>query len=90
MKRLVKSQFERRGYRVRHTPSPAFDPAYVLRVDFGNVLHHHLASRADSRPFFFLQVGANNGVTDDPLARHVREGGGAGSCSSRRRLTSND
>jgi Methyltransferase FkbM domain len=38
------------------------------------VLDHYLASREDPRPFFFLQVGAYDGVIDDPLHERVREG----------------
>jgi FkbM family methyltransferase len=78
VKRVVKSELERRGYRVQRIPSPAFDPDFALQVDFDYVLHHHLASRADSRPFCFLQVGANDGVMDDPLHRRVRDGGWRG------------
>ncbi len=73
VKHLVKAELKRLGYTVHRLPSPAADPRFALNIDFEYVLAHHLAGRADSRPFFFLQVGARDGVSDDPLYRHVRE-----------------
>jgi FkbM family methyltransferase len=74
VKKLVKTELERRGYTVQRVPSSASDPQFVLEIDFEYVLDHYLASRADPRPFFFLQVGAYDGVIDDPLHDRVREG----------------
>ena len=73
VKQLVKAEFRRLGYSVQRLPSPAADPRFALNIDFEYVLAHHLAGRADPRPFFFVQVGARDGVNDDPLYRHVRE-----------------
>ena len=73
VKQLVKSELGRLGYSVQRLPSPAADPQFELDIDFEYVLAHHLAARVNSRPFFFLQVGANDGAGDDPLYRHVRE-----------------
>jgi FkbM family methyltransferase len=74
VRRLVKSEFKRLGYTVQRLPSPAFDPQFALQIDFDYVLEHYLASRTDPRPFLFLQVGAYDGLSDDPLHRRVREG----------------
>ena len=34
---------------------------------------HYLATRSDERPLFFVQVGANDGIHDDPLRPYVLE-----------------
>jgi FkbM family methyltransferase len=74
VRQLVKTELRRLGYTVQRVPSPAFDPQFALQVDFDYVLAHYLASRNDPRPFFFLQVGAHDGVMDDPIHEHVRRG----------------
>jgi FkbM family methyltransferase len=74
VKQLVKTELKHLGYTVQRVPSPAFDPAFVLEIDFEYVLDHYLASRDDPRPFFFLQVGAHDGVVDDQLHEHIRRG----------------
>jgi Methyltransferase FkbM domain len=74
VKQLVKTELEHLGYTIHRLPSPAFDPRLALAIDFDYVLDHYLASREDPRPFFFLQVGAYDGVIDDPLHERVREG----------------
>jgi FkbM family methyltransferase len=73
-KQLVKAELQHLGYTIQRLPSPAFDPQLALQIDFDYVLDHYLASRDDPRPFFFLQVGAYEGITDDPLHERVREG----------------
>jgi FkbM family methyltransferase len=74
VRQFVKGQLSELGYTIQRPPSPAFDPQFALAVDFDYVLDHYLASRSDSRPFFFLQVGAYDGVVDDPLHERVRAG----------------
>jgi FkbM family methyltransferase len=74
VKQLVRTELKHLGYTIRRLPSPAFDPRLALEIDFDYVLDHYLASREDPRPFFFLQVGAYDGVIDDPLHERVREG----------------
>jgi FkbM family methyltransferase len=73
-KRLIKTGLEQVGYTIRRLPSPASDPRFALQFDFDYVLDHYLASRVDARTFFFVQVGAHDGVMDDPLHRRVRQG----------------
>jgi FkbM family methyltransferase len=70
---LVKTSFERRGYRIGRLPPLASDPDYALELHFEYVLAHYLEHRDDARPFFFVQVGAFDGTTYDPLHRHIRE-----------------
>jgi FkbM family methyltransferase len=74
VRRLVKAELRHRGYAIQRLPSAAFDPRLALNVDFEYVLAHYVASRRDPRPFFFLQVGAHDGVMEDPLRNHVLRG----------------
>jgi len=74
VRQLVKTELKRLGYTVQRVPSPASDPQFALQIDFDHVLDHYVASRVDPRPFFFLQVGAYDGVVDDPLHERVRDG----------------
>jgi len=74
LRNSVRSALRRFGYTIQHVPPARDDPHLALAVDFKYVLAHYLASRADTRPFFFLQVGAFDGVIDDPLHRYVRPG----------------
>lgn len=72
---LVKTSLEGRGYRIGRLPPLASEPGYALELDFEYVLAHYLERRADARPFFFVQIGAFDGMTHDRLHQHVREGG---------------
>lgn len=74
LKAWIRSGLRRLGYTIQRLPTPASDPQFGLEIDFEYVLAHYLASRDDTRPFFFLQVGANDGVIGDPLHEHVRLG----------------
>ena len=71
---LVKTSLERRGYRVGRLPPLVSEPGYALELDFDYVLAHYLERRIDTRPFFFVQIGAFDGMTHDPLHEHVRDG----------------
>jgi FkbM family methyltransferase len=73
-KTLVKTSLERHGYRVGRLPPLASEPGYALALDFDYVLAHYLERRTDVRPFFFVQIGAFDGTTHDPLHEHVRRG----------------
>jgi FkbM family methyltransferase len=71
---LVKTSLERRGYRVGRLPPLASEPGYALELDFDYILAHCLERRIDTRPFFFVQIGAFDGTTHDRLHEHVRKG----------------
>jgi len=73
-RRLVKSELERRGYRLSRVPPLASQPGHALDVDFEYVLAHYLARRESRNPFFFVQVGAFDGVSYDRLHHHVVDG----------------
>jgi FkbM family methyltransferase len=94
LKTSIKRALAGLGYAVHRLPSPSADPRFALPIDFEYVLAHYLASRNDPRPFFFLQVGANDGVVDDPIHEHVRRDKWRGILiepqeASYRRLTAN-
>jgi FkbM family methyltransferase len=74
LKTVVKTSLERRGYRMGRLPPLASEAGYALELDFDYVLAHYLERRIDSRPFFFVQIGAFDGTTHDPLHEHVRKG----------------
>ena len=73
-RRLVKTELERRGYRLSRVPPLASEPDHALAVDFEYVLAHYLARHDHRRPLFFVQVGAFDGVSFDRLHEHVVEG----------------
>ena len=75
LKTYVKAGMGRLGYAVHRIPPRAADPKYAIDFDFDYVLAHYLASRRVSTPLFFLQVGAYDGVSHDPLNAHIRKGG---------------
>jgi len=61
---MIRGFLNRAGYdvlRYPHTPSPAID---VLRI----VLEHAASLTPE---FFFIQVGANDGVTYDPIRKYI-------------------
>ena len=74
LRALVKTSLEGRGYRIGRRPPLASEPDYALELDFDYVLAHYLERRMDARPFFFVQIGAFDGTTYDPLHEHVRKG----------------
>ena len=71
---LVKTSLERRGYRIGRLPPLASERGYTLDIDFDYVLAHYLGRRIDTRPFFFVQIGAFDGTTHDRLHENVRKG----------------
>jgi FkbM family methyltransferase len=55
-------------------PPLASTPEYALEPHFEYVLAHYLERRDDPRAFFFVQIGAFDGVVHDPLFERVRDG----------------
>ena len=78
MRETLKAGLERLGYRIGRLPPLASESRFALQIDFDYVIAHYLSRRADPRPFYFVQVGAFDGVTNDRLHAHVREGGWRG------------
>jgi FkbM family methyltransferase len=75
LKRFVKALLGRLGYVVQRISPRADDARYAIEFDFEYVLAHYLAARRESEPLFFLQIGAYDGVTHDPINALVREHG---------------
>jgi FkbM family methyltransferase len=78
--RSIYSRFERaaraRGYRVTWTPRIVIQkPEAELDFDLEFVIAHLMLKRKD---IFFLQIGANDGVTSDPLYKFIAELGWSG------------
>lgn len=66
------------GVELRRLPPPLLaHELHRLRVDLDLVLGHYLGVRRPGS-FFFVQVGAFDGVTGDPIHRHVVEHGWRG------------
>jgi hypothetical protein len=74
VKRLVKSELERHGYRLSRVPPLASQPDHALEVDFEYLLAHYLARREPRHPFFFVHIGAFDGVSYDRLHKHIVDG----------------
>jgi FkbM family methyltransferase len=75
LKNFVKAGLARLGYTMHRIAPRADDPTNAIDFDFDYVLAHYLAGRDDSTPLTFLQVGAFDGVADDPVNVHVRRRG---------------
>ncbi len=69
----MKDGSARFGLQVKRARPLASERDYALELDFDYVLAHYLARRDHSRPFFFVQVGAFDGVSSDPLHKYVRK-----------------
>lgn len=78
-KELVREAAERLGFRLVRVPagSPS-DPEAFVEPCFELVLGDYLLRRRSEQPFFFVQVGALDGITDDPLHDHVERLGWEG------------
>jgi FkbM family methyltransferase len=74
----LKAGLARFGFHVERTRPLASECDYSLKPDFDYVLAHYLARRDGSQPFFFVQVGAFDGVSHDRLYEHVRKLGWQG------------
>src|SRR5262245_57265731 len=74
VKRLVKSELERRGYQLSRVPPLASRPGHALDLDFEYVLAHYLARGDRRNQFFFVQIGAFDGVSFDRLHEHIVDG----------------
>ena len=67
----LNSILRRLGFQFHRTPRAFLaNPSAPLIADLDMVIHHHL-SRVDPAGFFFIQVGAFDGVTNDPLHEYV-------------------
>src|SRR3954463_14205307 len=66
LKSLVQRSAHRFGYRI----DKVIERAVVPPIDVLDLLVTRVA--AETPDFFFVQVGANDGVTDDPIRRYIQ------------------
>ena len=72
MKAIVKSTLGRLGYQLKSTrfvPRQLLDPAKLRSIQFDDVVCRHMINVGDA--LTFIQVGAYDGVTRDPLRKYI-------------------
>lgn len=72
MKQAIRSLLARLGYRIegiRYTPRQLLDPARLRALTFDDVVCRHLFEHGERCTF--IQVGAYDGVSTDPLYRYI-------------------
>lgn len=75
IKQVVRSNIERRGFALVRKPQALIhNPALELPISFDHILALYLFE-TDPADFFFIQVGAYDGVTNDPLCKYIRRWG---------------
>ena len=73
LKSVVWSSVGRLGFRFTRIPRGApFDPERFVQFGFDYLLGHYLLKKDPNSPFCFIQIGAFDGTTDDPLFEYVR------------------
>jgi FkbM family methyltransferase len=66
--RRVESALNAKGYRVAWSPPAFLDPGAELRFGLEFVIAHLMLTRPS---IFFVQIGANDGISNDPLHEFV-------------------
>ena len=76
MKQAIRAILSKFGYRIefiRHTPRQLLDLASVRNLEFDDVVCRHIQERGANCTF--LQIGAYDGVSTDPLRRYIERFG---------------
>ena len=79
MKQLLKTVLGRLGYRVqgtRHCPRQLLDAASIRTIEFDDVVCRRMYEFGPE--FTFVQVGAFDGITKDPLRKYITKCGWRG------------
>jgi FkbM family methyltransferase len=79
VKRAVRALLARLGYRVegiRYTPRQLFEPAALRALEFDDVICRRMVEHGPD--LSFIQVGAYDGVSTDPLRKYIEPGGWRG------------
>lgn len=79
MKRLLKTILAKLGYSLqstRYLPRQLLDPANVRTVEFDDVICRRMFENGPE--FTFIQVGAFDGITKDPLRKYIAKFGWRG------------
>jgi FkbM family methyltransferase len=71
IKRVVAEFFADQGYKIVRTPRAVIrNPSAELGIELGYIICHRLSQVSPSE-FFFVQIGAFDGVTNDPVYEFV-------------------
>ena len=79
MKQAIRSALERLGYKIegiRYTPRQLLDAGKVRSLQFDDVLCRRMFERGEA--LTFVQVGAYDGVSTDPLHKYIERCGWRG------------
>jgi len=79
MKRLLKAAFAALGYRVqgtRYIPSQFLDPARLRAIELSDVISRRMLEIGPE--LAFIQIGAFDGITADPLRKYIEKYGWRG------------
>lgn len=79
MKALIRRALRRVGYNVegvRYTPRQLLEPARLRALEFDDIVCRHMYEHG--RELSFIQVGAYDGVSTDPLRKYVAACGWSG------------
>ena len=79
MKSVIRFALERLGYRIegiRFTPRHFLEPDCLRRLDFDDVVCRRMFEHG--RDFVFVQIGAFDGVSTDPLRKYIERCGWRG------------
>lgn len=79
MKALLRRLLSVLGYRIegtRQTPRQLFEPAALRRLEFDDAICRRLIEHGEQ--FVFMQVGAYDGVSTDPLRKYIARFGWQG------------
>src|SRR4051812_34422848 len=77
---FAKNVFHDLGFEIRRVqaeapPQPALTPVNTLALTISDVLLKMVLSGGKTQDFTFIQIGANDGVSNDPIRRYVVEYG---------------
>jgi FkbM family methyltransferase len=79
VKQAIRTLLARLGYRlegIRYTPRHLFDQQAVRHLEFDDVVCRHMYEKGEN--CVFVQVGAYDGVSTDPLRRYIARSGWRG------------
>jgi FkbM family methyltransferase len=79
MKRLIRAMLGMAGYRIegiRYTPRQFYDPAVARTLMFDDVVCRHMFEVGPE--LTFVQIGAYDGVSTDPLRKYIERCGWSG------------
>lgn len=69
-KKILKSYLNNHGYYIERKPKPLIkNPEFELQPIFDHIISYHLLTKDN---FFFIQIGALDGVTYDPIYKYVK------------------